>query len=180
MQTLLSSRARTVLLAAVLLAGGCSPALNWREWRPEGAAIQALFPCKPSGPTRRVPLAGAEVAMTLVACDADGSTFVLGHADVGDPARVGPALDALAAGAAGNVGATLDGVPTQPIAVPGATPHRESRRLRLAGRRPDGSAIEVHVAVFSHATTVYQAAVIGGRPGTEAVEMFFAGLKLGG
>ncbi len=167
-------------LGALCLASACAPSLNWREWRPEGGEVQAMFPCKPAGPTRRVPLAGAEVSMTLVACDADGSTFVLGFADVGDPARVGPALDALAASAANNVGAAVEAAASQPAPVPGATPHRESRRLRLAGRRPDGSALELHVAVFSRGTTVFQAAVVGNRPGAEAVDTFFAGLRLGG
>lgn len=174
-----SVRRRAAAWAACAAVAGCSPALNWRDVRPEGSDLQALFPCKPSGPTRKVPLAGAEVAMTILACDAAGMTFALTVTDVGDATRVGPALDALAQLAAGNLQAT-EPAATSALQVPGSTPHAESRRLRLAGHRPDGSAIEAHAVLFSRGTHVYQATVLGTRTPAEAVDTFFGSLRAGG
>ncbi|MEF7615503.1 hypothetical protein V4F39_16400 [Aquincola sp. MAHUQ-54] len=169
---------------AALAAGGamlaaCSPTLNWREVRPEGAEVQALFPCKPSGPTRRVPLGAASVDMTVLACDASDMTFALTIADVHDPAQVGVALDALVAAAAANLRAST-APQAQPLQVPGATPHAGARRLRIEGRRPDGGRIEAHVALFTRGTRVYQATVLGPWPVQEAVDTFQGGLRAGG
>ena len=64
------------------------------------------------------------------------------------------------------------------INVPGATPHEQSARLLLVGRRPDGTPVVEHMAVFARGARVYQAMVVGDRPDTDAVEMFFDGLKV--
>lgn len=147
--------------------------------RPEGAPVLTLFPCKPSGPTRSVPLAGAPAAVTVLSCDAQGMTFGLTFADVGEPLRVGPALEALAAVAAGNVGASAPAAPASAI-VPGATPNPRAGRLNLQGRRPDGSTIQVQLALFAHGTQVFQATVLGSRIDQDASDTFFGALQVGG
>lgn len=174
-----SLRLAAAPLAAAVVLAACSPSLNWRQWRPEGAPLLTLFPCKPSGPTRNVPLAGAPSAVTVVSCDAQGMTFGLTFADVGDPARVGPALEALASVAAGNVGAPVPAAPAS-AAVPGATPNPRAGRLSLAGRRPDGGTIQVQLVLFAHGTQVFQATVLGSWLDAEAVDTFFGALQLGG
>lgn len=166
-------------LAAYMLLAACSPSLNWRQMRPEGAPLLTLFPCNPSGPTRSVPLAGAPAAVTVLSCDAQGMTFGLTFADVGEPARVGPALEALAAVAAGNVGASAPAAPASAV-VPGATPNPRAGRLSLAGRRPDGGAIQVRLMLFAHGTQVFQATVLGSQLDEEAVDTFFGALQVGG
>lgn len=176
-------RSRAFLGACLALAGlalaACSPSLNWRDVRPDDTELFAMFPCKPSGPTRSVPLAGAPVKMTVLACDADGMTFGVTYADVGDPARVAPALEALAAGAAANVGAAAS-APLAAFAVPGATPNPKGGRLDITGRRPDGTAIQARLGLFTRGTQVYQATVLGNRVAPDAVETFFGSLKAGG
>ena len=174
---------RACVAGACILAGlwlaGCSPSLNWRDVRPEGADLLALFPCKPSGPTRSVPLAGAPAELTVLACEADGMTFGLSHADVAEPARVGPALQALAAGTAANLGAgSLP--PPQPLKVPGAAAGAPGARYELAGRQPDGQPLKAQMLLFSRGTLVYQATVLGNRVAPDAVETFFGSLKAGG
>jgi hypothetical protein len=158
--------------AAALLGMGCTPALDWREVRIEGSALTLLFPCKPVVQARTLDLAGAPARVALHVCDAGGRSWALLHADLGDPARVGPALQALAAGAAANVGAA-DAVP-RPLRVAGATPNPHGGQLVLDGVAADGRRLRLTAALFAHGTQVFQASALGpalgpaqggGRPG---------------
>jgi hypothetical protein len=169
-----SSVAVTVLAVAALAA--CAPALDWREVRAADTGMSLLLPCKPTEQTRRVALAGATVQLQLLACSAGGSTWALAHADVVDPARVGPALAELAASAAANLAATPSR--EQPLQMPGATPNPGSRRLDLSGRMPDGRAVDERLALFAKGTRVFQATVLGERVDADAAESFFASLRV--
>jgi hypothetical protein len=163
----------SVMLGLVV---GCTPALNWREWRAPGSTLVALWPCKPQQAERSVPLAGRPVRLTLTQCDADGATWALTRADVGDPAQVGPALAALREAALGNVGAERP-ADVAGLRVPGATPYREAGAFNAAGRRPGGAAVQVQVALFAHGTTVWQATVLAPRLDAEATAVFFGALR---
>jgi len=161
-------------VAAVWLAA-CSPALDWRDVRPEGSALQVQFPCRPAIQQRRVALAGAPLALNMVVCSAGGQTFALAYADAGDPARVGAALAELVTNVAANVGATAPQV--SPLTLPGATPNERSGRGRLSGKLPDGAAVQMAFAVFAHGTQVYQATVLGEQPSDAAVASFFESMR---
>jgi hypothetical protein len=163
------------LLALGLLLG-CSPALDWREVRPQGSAAAVLLPCKPDSHTRSVALAGAQVQLTLVACAAGGSTWALAFADIGDPALVGAALTELHDSALRNLGAEQSR--RMPLALDGATPNDASRRVQLTGRLPDGRAVTEQLALFSKGTKVFQATVLGEKLAAEPAETFFGGLRL--
>jgi hypothetical protein len=158
------------------LSAACTPTLDWREVRPDGAALTALFPCKPDSLTRQVPLADQKVELSLHRCSAGGATYGVAIADMGDPARVGPALAALAAAAVDNLDAPAPAVAA--LDVPGMTPNAEARRLSFAGQGPEGRALQGRVALFARGTQVYQATVIGERLDAEAVETFFNALRL--
>lgn len=167
----------TALAAGAMALAGCAPALDWRDLRPEGSSLRLQMPCKPSGQSRDLPLAGARVNLALYACTAGEQTWGLGLAEVADPARVGPALAELAAAAAVNLGgASAQALPLQ---VPGATPNGTSGRSRLQGRLPDGKAVQMQVAVFTHGTQVFQATVLGERVSEDAAQAFFASLRFG-
>jgi hypothetical protein len=163
-------------LAAAALAA-CAPALDWREVRPEGSGVTALLPCRPSQMERTLPLAGRPVKLLLAACSAGGQTWGIAVADMGDPALVGPALDALRRSAAANVGAA-EGRPL-PLTVPGATPAAQAGRVALEGRNPEGRAVLEQVAVFAHGTRVVQATVLGEKLPADGVDTFFTSLKVG-
>jgi len=165
---------RIALVTALALAA-CSPALDWREVRPEGTGLTLLLPCRPSQQVRTVALAGRDVRLALVACSAGGQTWAVAFADVGDPAAVGPALDGLRRAAARNLGAADAG--SQALSVPGATPNAASARLALAGRLPDGAAVQEQVALFTRGTFVFQATVVGPALPADAVDTFFGGLR---
>jgi len=165
-----------LLLFAAVFATACSPTLNWREVRPQGSGVQALFPCKPAHQTRKVMVTGAAVEMTLHACTAGGATWAIGFAELGEPARVAPALAELAEAATRNVAAARTN--GREFEVPGMTPNPQAQRLALSGARPDGSAVLTHVALFSKGTRVFQATVVGAEPPPDAVETFFGALRL--
>lgn len=164
------------LLALLAACAGCAPALDWRESRPEGAGVSMLFPCKPASHARTLPLAGGVVRLHLSACSADGMTWALAHADLGDPGRVAAALKELQRAAAANLGAPEPGL--RPQSIPGATPQPQSGRLDLKGRGSDGAPIASHAVFFSRGTVVYQATVLGPAPPEAALEQFFSGIRL--
>ena len=166
-----------VLALACVLA--CTPVLDWRDVRPPGAGLVALFPCKPAGHARRIVLADTPVEMTIYACSAGGATYAVGFADLGHPAQVGRALSALAEASARNIGSAL-AADTAPVSVPGMTPNPQAQRLSLTGRLADGRPVQEQVAVFSRGTRVYQATIVGVQLRADAVDVFFGALRLQG
>lgn len=170
----------TVVSAVVALAAAavaCSPALDWREVRLDGAGLVALFPCKPDRQVRRLPLAGTVVEMSLWACSAAGATYAVGYADVGEVERVARALDELAASAARNIG-SVDVPGAGPLRVVGMTPNSQARRQTLTGQLADGLPVHETVAVFARGARIYQATIVGARLDVEAVEVYFGALRL--
>lgn len=163
-------------LAALLAAAACSPALDWREFQPEGSGIVATFPCKPDRHARTVRLAVQTVRIELLACGADDTQFAVSYFDLDDPAKVSTALAELQTLAAGNLGAQQRH--ERPAQVPGMTPNPQAAHLRLEGRQPDGSTVQEEAVFFAKGLRIYQATVLGRslRPG--AAETFLAGLRL--
>ncbi len=168
---------RPLILAPILMAiGACGDALDWRLMQPDGVRLRMAMPCRPAAHERSVPLAGAPVALRLFACQAQGMTFGLSSADMGDPARVGPALDELFEAARRNVRGQA--MPASPVTVAGMTPHSAARGWRLDGQLPDGRAVQSQGVVFAYGTRVYQATVVGERLPQEAVRHFLESLAV--
>lgn len=163
-----------VVTATVL--GGCAPTLDWREVRLDGERLVMLFPCKPERHSRRVPMAGGEATVDVLGCSADGTTWGLTTADVGDLSRVALALEELRSARSRN----LDGRERQlrPVKLQGMKPAGIALRFEVSGQRPDGKAVAEQSAVFSSATRVFHAAALGGTPSQDALETFFGGLRL--
>ena len=160
-------------LAASLLA--CSPALNWREIQPPESGAVVMFPCKPDRFVRSVTLAEQKVQMHLASCSADGVTYALSHAELGDPTRVAAALEALRALAASNLGGQATVM--SPLNVPGMTPNRLAERLAIKGSS-EGRVLQAEVGVFTRGLRVYQATVIGEKLDPQGTDTFFTGLRL--
>ncbi|MBC8057822.1 MAG: hypothetical protein H7Y61_14720 [Rhizobiales bacterium] len=163
---------------AAACGAGCAPALDWREFVPEGTDISVAFPCRPDRHARAVVVAGAKAQMQMLACNAGDATFALAFVDVADPSRVAATLAELRATAVSNV----RGAPPQdaPLNVRGMTPNEQSARLAITGTLPDGAAVQEHAAFFVRGLRVYQATVIGAAPAPQAIETFIAGLKFAG
>lgn len=170
------TRVAPAMVAAALMAG-CAPDLNWREWRTADSALVQLFPCKPVRQQRRVVVAGRELQFVLQVCDAVAVTWAQAHADVGDPASVGPVLEALVDAAHGNVHAVRQ--PVVPQSVPGSTPQAAAGRYRVRGKAPDGRPVDEILLLFVRGTTVVQVTALGARLPDEAVDTFFGSVRAG-
>lgn len=165
-----------LVLAGAAGLAACAPALDWRQLRPDGWGIVVSLPCRPVSQARQVPLAGAPVELLLMACGADGHTFAIASADMADPARVGPALQALGAAALANVRGQREA--DQPAAVPGMTPQPAARRWVVRGLRPDGSPVREQVLVFAHGLRVFQATVVGPAADDAHARPFFESIEV--
>lgn len=162
--------------AAALLLAACTPEFDWREVRPEGVDLVAMFPCRPGRLERDVELAGRPVRLALLSCRAGDALFAMAHADIGDADRIAPALDELRASVVRNI----DGTETErrPYLVRGMTPSAQAVQAQVRGRRPDGSAVEGEVAVFSIGPRVVQLQVLASRLDAEAARAFLTGLQI--
>jgi hypothetical protein len=165
-----------VLMAAL---AACSPALDWREATVDGPGLAAMFPCRPIGQSRELPLAGATVSMRLLACETDGRTFAIGVADVKDPAAVATAMTALRDASLGKLSNPPDPASAAVVgwAVDGATPQSAAGRWQVNSQRPDGAPLSLDTALLARGTWVIQATVIGGRADPNASAPFFDGLR---
>ncbi len=165
-------------LAAAMAIGACAPALDWRETRPEGTEVAMLFPCRPERQERSVKVGEDVIALRLFSCTAAGAAFALAAADVSEPGRVTPLLEALRGQVVANVGgiATIEVLP----ALPGATPNAQSARVRIVGKRRDGRRVVEHALFFVKGLTLFQATVIGAdeAAGREAIDTFFDSIRL--
>lgn len=208
-----SSHLPAWLAVAAVLLPACSPALNWREVRPADAdGLAGTFPCKPDHRQRRVRLVGLPepVDLHVWSCEADGTTWALSHARLGDVLHVAPALRALAQSQRENVEAAHAQAHRQPpgqpvpgsqerptavdlgaISVPGMTPHPDARGWRLQGRRPSAAgspAVPLRVTSwhFSHGLVVFQASAWQAGPQAddasrqEASDVFLRGFHFPG
>lgn len=156
----------------------CTPTYDWRDLQVSDAPAQAVFPCRPDRFSRAVALAGTAVRMQLASCTAAGTTFGLSHVRLADASQVDAALQALRRAATDNIGGAAR--PLSRLQVPGAAAHPLAERLRFESRRPDGSTLRAEAAFFTAGTHVYQASVVGAELDAEAVDTFFAGLRLVG
>lgn len=163
-------------LAALLLAAGCSPSMDWRETRPDGVGVAAQFPCRPDRHARQVVVAGTSARMEMLVCSASGVTFAVSFLDVADPAQVTAVLAALRATALNNIAGQQLG--SQPAQVIGMTPNPQAARVSMTGRLPDGAPVQEQAAFFVKGLRVYQAHAIGATLAPEVAAVFFDGLKL--
>ncbi len=163
------------LLTALPLAA-CNPALNWREVRFDNTPLVALLPCKPDKGVRPLQLPNSQVELTMQGCEASGSLFTVGVAQLATPdaagAMLGPWKAALLANARAST--SLD----QPFTLPGTTPWPGAVRASFSGQRADGTPVVGQVALFVREAQIYQVTVFSDKPQPEAANTFFAGLKL--
>jgi hypothetical protein len=164
-------------LAALLALAGCSPALNWREVRPEGTRLNLLLPCKPDKAQKVVPLGGRPTPLSMLGCDADGATFAIAVADVGDPSQAASVLALWQDLALANMKAAPASRQPLPLKVPGATPGTPATRVQAQGQRADGAAVSGQAAYFAQGSQVFQVVMYAPRIAPEVAETFFSSLK---
>lgn len=163
-----------LVLAASLC--GCAPALDWREVRPEGTDLAAMFPCRPGRAERDINLAGRPLKLTLLSCSAADALFALSFARVSDAQHLESTLEELRLSVARNIDSAESD--KRPFVVRGMSPNPKAVRSHVRGRRADGSAVEGEVAVFSIGPEVVQAQVLATRFDADAAQTFLDGLRI--
>lgn len=170
---------QSVAVLALVWLAACTPSLNWREVRIEGSPLVATMPCKPERFAKTVPfVGGATRTLTMLTCEAEGAAFAVTMADMGDPALTIAALDQWDKVTRQHVKLSSV-VAEQPMMPAGATPNPNSRMIVGKGQRPNGQAMQVHMAYFSRGSQMFQAVLYA--PTTlkaDVAETFLTGLKL--
>ena len=161
-------------LAALAALAACTPTFNWRAVRAESIPLKAMLPCKPDKATRTVTMAGREVQLRVLGCDAGGATFAILYGDVADPLRSAAALGQWKA-------ATLTGLrgaagSERPFLPSGAMALAQSVRVTASGQQADGGKVQAQAAYFARGSQVVQAIVFAQQLPPEAADTFFAGL----
>lgn len=138
--------------------------------------LRALLPCKPDKGSRTVPMAGRQVELHVLGCDAGGATFAVLSGDIVDPLQAGEVL----AQWQGATVANLQGAVARerPFALAKALPLAQSLRVTAKGTRAGGAMVDGEAAYFARGSRVFQAVVYAERMPGEAAETFFAGLRL--
>lgn len=155
---------------------GCTPTYDWREIRPDGAALTALFPCRPQLLSRRVDLAGAKLQMQMHVCRSGDETLAVAFVDVDEPGQVSAIVRSLRGAAQANFLATQ--VQVSALHVPGMTPNPNAALVLMLGASTQGEPVAATAAFFVRGLRVYQATIFGARVNTEVSQTFIAGLKL--
>lgn len=120
-------------------------------------------------------MAGRQVHLQVVGCEAGGATFAIMAADIVDAARAGDALAQWKSATLANMRGSA--VRESPFRLAGAPGLRESLEVVATGHRADGSAVESHAAYFAHDTHVFQAVIYSGRLKPDVADTFFSALR---
>ena len=153
----------------------CSPTFDWREVRAESAGLRAMLPCKPDKESRMLPMAGRQVKVEMLGCEAGGATFAVLSADIGDPALAGEVLAQWKTSTLARLRSSAP--PEAPFRPPGALALLQSLRVTATGQRADGSRVESEAAYFARGGRVFQAVIYAGQLKPEVADPFFSGLK---
>jgi hypothetical protein len=161
-------------MALFLLA--CSPTLNWREVRPDGAALTALFPCRPDQGVQTVALGEHGVKMAMMGCEAGGAMFTLAHV------ALDGSVDAEVLRGLWQMGtlASMQGALTteEPFALKKASGNMLPGQIRATGKRADGSPVAMRAAWFAVGGSLYQAAVYADRDVDEVAQTYLDGIRV--
>lgn len=167
---------RLLLTSLWVLLSACSPTLNWREVRLPGDELKALLPCKPDQAARRQSIAGRELELRMLGCEAGGALYALSVVELGDAAH-GLAVQAQwQASLLGTLQASTSA--SSPWALKGAALALAPVQLSAQGLRPDGRPLAARAVWFARGTRLYHAVVYADRISTEMSEPFFTGLAL--
>jgi hypothetical protein len=160
-------------LAGSTALAACSPTFNWREVRAEATGLKAMLPCKPDKATRSVSMAGQQVSLEALGCDAGGSTFAVLSAEVA-PGSVGEVLGQWKAATLASLHS--NSAEEKPFRPPGALDLPQSLQVVASGRRADGSPVQGQAAYFARGRHVFQAVIYADQLRPEVTEPFLSGL----
>jgi len=164
-------QAASVLLLCTLL-GACSPALNWRNVTLAG--VQVALPCKPDQAEREVPLAGMDLRLAMVGCEADGGLYAVSHIRLAQGAQGQAVIDAWRAQALQGMRAT-QAPRVMPVPALGARP--ALMVYQASGINPRGQAVQARWSWVQHDQDIYHWALYAPVIRTEMDEPFFGAFQ---
>lgn len=136
-----------------------------------------MLPCKPDKVTRRVPMGGGEVELSVMGCDAGGATYAVLQAELPPADNPDQVLAQWNSATLANMKAE-GAARASAFVPPGADALPSSRRVSAQGHRANGSPVHGEAAYFARGRHVYQAVVYADDPKPETLQPFFEGLKL--
>ncbi len=164
------------IVAGCLALTACSPALNWREVRLEPSALVAMLPCKPDQRTRSVTLAGQNLSMHMMGCEADSATFAVSYADLPDATQAAAVQAQWQTAMLGNMRATQN--LQSPLNIKGVVGATGAVQLQAQGTQPDGRAVVAQGVWFIRGAQVFHAVMYAAKLNPEAADAFFTGFRL--
>jgi hypothetical protein len=165
-----------LLAVSTFVLGCCSPTYNWREIRWGSAELKVLLPCKPDQGSRSMALAGQDVEVQMMGCEAGADLFAIAHVDLGDVEQIAAAQKQWQAAMLGNMQA--QGTQMLPFQFKGASAQPQPVRLTAQGRRQDGGAVTAQGVWFARGPHLYHAVIYADKLRTEVAETFFSGIEL--
>lgn len=182
--------ASAMLACSIVLLAACSPALNWRTVQLKDAALQITLPCDPQAATRPVPMGPTVVQLSVLGCEAQGSTYAVSHFQLADPAGAARALgywqqavlNQLRSETDPGSAAVLQAQGDGPWVPKGALNLPQSRRITFEGLSSQGQKVTGHGLWFARiegaGVRLYHAVIYGRKAQPAEVDMFFSGLQL--
>lgn len=165
-----------LLAASTFVLTGCSPTYNWREIRWDSAELKVQLPCKADRGSRRMALAGQDVEIQMMGCEAGAVLFAVAHIPLGDTGKIAAIQSQWQTAVLSNMQAP--GTQTTPYLPKGASAQPPPVRLSAQGRRQDGSAVEAQGVWFARGPHLYHAVIYADKLSPEVAETFFSGIEL--
>lgn len=162
-------RYHLLVVISLLLLTACSPALNWREVR-LGRMVLTL-PCKPDKAERTLRLAGQDVQLTMVGCEAGGALFAVSHAQLAKSAPTDQVFAAWRQAALANMQASS--TQRQP-----SEHHTGAELWTVLGKRADGSQVQAQLEWIASGTDLFHLAVYADQISPAMAEPFFSEAKI--
>jgi hypothetical protein len=126
----------------------CQPSLNWRAVPLEGTNLKIELPCKPDKTTQRVNMAGLDLDLSMVGCEANDGVWAVMTAQIPASADRAELLKGWRLATLQNMRATqpqdLTWSPSQVKALPGAL------RVKAEGVSAKGQPVQAQAVWFSH------------------------------
>jgi len=167
---------------SVLGLSACQPSLNWRTVQMPGTQLSFELPCQPDKTTKPVTMAGLDLALSVVGCEAGDAMWAVMSAKVPVNADRADILKGWRQATLQNMRASqvedASWVPGRVAALPGAL------RSKAGGTTAKGETVRAHAVWFAHLegdTVRVVHAVVYQNPGRNidaSADPFFESMKL--
>ena len=156
-------------LLACLLLGACSPALDWREYRPPDAGFVVVFPQKPAQSERRLQTPAGEVLMRMYSVRVGEHVLGTGFADFTAP--ITPALiDAMRDALVANIGGRVE---SEQVSVAAGLSGRAFSAKGVLGRGADAKPGLLQARLLVRGQRYIQLVSLGGPGGMQQADIEF-------